>query len=78
MSIMNKVALVIGVGDATGGAIGFATGSRKEKEVIALLDQIEACVGPIEVLVHGAGTRPARGPRTGPQALGREILEATR
>ena len=88
---MNKVALVIGAGDATGGAIarrfaregytacvtrrsmdklqplldqihaaggkaqGFGTDARKEEEVIALVEQIEACVGPIEVLVFNIG-----------------------
>jgi NAD(P)-dependent dehydrogenase (short-subunit alcohol dehydrogenase family) len=85
------VALVIGAGDATGGAIarrfaregyaacvtrrhldklqplieqikaaggqahGFASDARKEEEVIALVDQIESSVGPIEVLVFNIG-----------------------
>jgi NAD(P)-dependent dehydrogenase (short-subunit alcohol dehydrogenase family) len=88
---MNKVALVIGAGDATGGAIarrfarggytacvtrrsldklqplleqirsgggraeGFASDARKEEEVIALVEQVEATVGPIEVLVFNIG-----------------------
>lgn len=88
---MNKVALVIGAGDATGGAIarrfareGFSvcvtrrsleklqslvdsiTGSggiahafesdaRKEEEVVALVEKIEATLGPIEVLVFNIG-----------------------
>lgn len=88
---MNKVALVIGAGDATGGAIarrfaregytacvtrrsldklqplleqiraeggtahGFASDARKEEEVIALIEQIESSVGPIEVLVFNIG-----------------------
>jgi len=85
------VALVIGAGDATGGAIarrfareglvacvtrrsadklaplvdeiraaggaarGFASDARKEEEVIALVEQIEREVGPIEVLVFNIG-----------------------
>jgi len=85
------VALVIGAGDATGGAIarrfaregyvacvtrrhldklqplvdeivaaggeahGFASDARKEEEVIALVDQIESAIGPIEVLVFNIG-----------------------
>jgi NAD(P)-dependent dehydrogenase (short-subunit alcohol dehydrogenase family) len=88
---MNQVALVIGAGDATGGAIarrfaregytacvtrrsldklqplleqiraaggraeGFASDARKEEEVIALVEQIESTVGPIEVLVFNIG-----------------------
>ncbi len=88
---MNKVALVIGAGDATGGAIarrfarggytacatrrsldklqplleqirtdggtayGFASDARKEEEVVALVEQIEATIGPIEVLVFNIG-----------------------
>jgi NAD(P)-dependent dehydrogenase (short-subunit alcohol dehydrogenase family) len=88
---MNKVALVIGAGDATGGAIarrfaregytacvtrrsldklqplleqiraaggtaqGFASDARQEEEVVALVEQIEASVGPIEVLVFNIG-----------------------
>jgi NAD(P)-dependent dehydrogenase (short-subunit alcohol dehydrogenase family) len=88
---MQKVALVIGAGDATGGAIarrfaregfatcavrrsadklqplldeiraaggvahGFGTDARKEEEVVALVEQIEAQVGPIEVLVFNIG-----------------------
>lgn len=88
---MNKVALVIGAGDATGGAIarrfaregytacvtrrsldklqpllaqirtdggtahGFASDARKEEEVVALIEQIETTVGPIEVLVFNIG-----------------------
>ncbi len=86
-----KVALVIGAGDSTGGAIarrfaregytacvtrrqaeklepllesiradggtalGFGSDARKEEEVIALIDKIEAEVGPIEVLVFNIG-----------------------
>ena len=85
------VALVIGAGDATGGAIakrfgaggltacmtrrdaaklqplidaivaaggtahGFASDARKEEEVIALVERIEAEIGPIEVLVFNIG-----------------------
>ena len=88
---MKGVALVIGAGDATGGAIarrfaregfiacvtrrsldklqpllaqieadggsahGFASDARKEDEVIALIEQIESSVGPIEVLVFNIG-----------------------
>ena len=88
---MNKVALVIGAGDATGGAIarrfaregyvacvtrrsldklqplvdriradggqahGFASDARKEDEVVALVEQIESTVGPIEVMVFNIG-----------------------
>ena len=88
---MNKVALVIGAGDATGGAVsrcfakagytacvtrrsldklqpllaqikaeggvshGFASDARKEDEVVALVEQIESTLGPIEVLVFNIG-----------------------
>ncbi|MDD5333357.1 MAG: SDR family oxidoreductase [Rhodoferax sp.] len=88
---MNKVALIVGAGDATGGAIarrfaregftvcvtrrqldklqpllesitaaggaalGFASDARKEEEVVALVEQIESTVGPIEVLVFNIG-----------------------
>jgi NAD(P)-dependent dehydrogenase (short-subunit alcohol dehydrogenase family) len=88
---MNKVALVIGAGDATGGAVarrfaregftacvtrrsldklqplldqikadgntahGFASDARKEEDVMALVDQIESTLGPIEVLVFNIG-----------------------
>jgi NAD(P)-dependent dehydrogenase (short-subunit alcohol dehydrogenase family) len=88
---MNRVALVIGAGDATGGAIarrfaregfaacvtrrsldklqplldrisadggvahGFASDARKEEEVVALIEQIESTIGPIEVLVFNIG-----------------------
>ncbi|MDP2817288.1 MAG: SDR family oxidoreductase [Polaromonas sp.] len=83
--------MVIGAGDATGGAIarrfaregytacvtrrsldklqplleqiraeggqghGFASDARKEEDVIALIEQIESTVGPIEVLVFNIG-----------------------
>ncbi|TFZ03872.1 SDR family oxidoreductase [Ramlibacter humi] len=86
-----KVALVIGAGDATGGAIarrfaregftacvvrrsadklqplvdaitaaggkarGFGVDARKEEEVVALVEQVEAEVGPIDVLVFNIG-----------------------
>ena len=92
---MNKVALIIGAGDATGGAIarrfaregytacvtrrsldklqplleqiraaggkaeGFASDARKEEEVVALIEQIESTVGPIEVLVFNIGANVA-------------------
>ena len=88
---MKKVALIIGAGDATGGAIarrfaregyvacvtrrsldklqplldqirteggaahGFASDARKEEEVMALVEQIESTLGPIEVLVFNIG-----------------------
>jgi NAD(P)-dependent dehydrogenase (short-subunit alcohol dehydrogenase family) len=87
----NNVALIIGAGDATGGAIakrfaaggltacmtrrdaaklepliqgivaaggtahGFGSDARKEEEVIALVEQIERDIGPIEVLVFNIG-----------------------
>ena len=86
-----QAALVIGAGDATGGAIakrfaregmiacvvrrsadklqplveqiqagggqavGFGTDARKEEEVIALVDQIERDIAPIEVMVFNIG-----------------------
>ena len=85
------VALIIGAGDATGGAIakrfarggltvcatrrsldklqplldairaeggtahGFPSDARKEEEVVALFEQIESTIGPIEVLVFNIG-----------------------
>ena len=91
MASHNPVALVIGAGDATGGAIarrfakggytacvtrrsldklqplveqiraeggqaqGFASDARQEEEVVALIEQIESTVGPIEVLVFNIG-----------------------
>lgn len=87
----DKVALVVGAGDATGGTIakrfaaggytacvtrreaeklepllqsirnagghahGFGSDARKEEEVIALVEQIEREIGPIEVLVFNIG-----------------------
>jgi NAD(P)-dependent dehydrogenase (short-subunit alcohol dehydrogenase family) len=91
MATAPKVALIIGAGDATGGAIarrfaregytacvtrrsldklqpllaqiaadggkarGFASDARREEEVVALVEQIESEVGPIEVLVFNIG-----------------------
>ncbi len=91
MSAASPVALVIGAGDATGGAIarrfaragfyacvtrrsadklaplvarieaeggracGFASDARQEEEVIALVDEIERNIGPIEVFVFNIG-----------------------
>ena len=88
---MDKVALVVGAGDATGGAIarrfaregyfacvtrrsadklqdlvaaieaeggrarGFGTDARREEEVVALVEEIEATIGPIEVLAFNIG-----------------------
>lgn len=85
------VALIVGAGDATGGAIarrfarggltvcavrrdadklqplleqikadggtahGFGSDARKEEQVVALVEQIEATIGPIEVLVFNIG-----------------------
>jgi len=90
-TLRKGVALVIGAGDATGGAIakrfarggliacatrrssdklqplieeiiaeggqahGFASDARKEEEVIALVEQIERDIGPIEVMVFNIG-----------------------
>ena len=86
-----RVALIIGAGDATGGAIakrfaagghvacitrrdadklapliasiteaggrahGFGSDARKEEEVIALVEQIERDIGPIDVMVFNIG-----------------------
>jgi NAD(P)-dependent dehydrogenase (short-subunit alcohol dehydrogenase family) len=91
MKIMKPCALIIGAGDATGGAIArrfaregyptcvtrrsldklqplvaqieaeggsahaFASDARKEEEVVALVEKIEAEVGAIEVLVFNIG-----------------------
>jgi NAD(P)-dependent dehydrogenase (short-subunit alcohol dehydrogenase family) len=88
---MNPVALVVGAGDATGGAIArrfaregytvcvtrrdvaslaplvaqieadggrvvpFGSDARREDDVIALVEQIESSIGPIEVLVFNIG-----------------------
>jgi NAD(P)-dependent dehydrogenase (short-subunit alcohol dehydrogenase family) len=88
---MAPVALIVGAGDATGGAIarrfarggytvcatrrsldklqpliaaieaeggkahGFASDARKEEEVVALVEQIDTTIGPIEVLVFNIG-----------------------
>jgi NAD(P)-dependent dehydrogenase (short-subunit alcohol dehydrogenase family) len=40
---------------AGGEAHGFASDARKEEEVIALVEQIESTIGPIEVLVFNIG-----------------------
>ena len=91
MASTQPVALVVGAGDATGGAIarrfarggytvcatrrridqlqplldriraeggtahGFGSDARQEDQVIALVDQIETTIGPIEVLVFNIG-----------------------
>jgi NAD(P)-dependent dehydrogenase (short-subunit alcohol dehydrogenase family) len=91
MTMPSPVALIVGAGDATGGAIarrfarggytvcatrrsldklqplidrikadggqahGFASDARKEEEVVALVEQIESTLGPIEVLVFNIG-----------------------
>lgn len=91
MTKNKKVVLVVGAGDATGGAIakrfaregyvacvtrrsadklqplvdsirsaggeahGFACDARKEEEVVALIEQIETQVGPIEAFVFNIG-----------------------
>ncbi len=89
--LLSPVALIVGAGDSTGGAIarrfakegyaacvtrrnfdalrplleqismtggrahGFASDARKEEEVVALIEQIETTIGPIEVLVFNIG-----------------------
>ena len=52
-----KAILVIGAGDATGGAIArrFARDARKEDDMVALVQRIEAEVAPIEVAVFNPG-----------------------
>ena len=91
MTPMKKAALIVGAGDATGGAIArafaregyaacvtrrsadklqplvaqiqaeggeahaFGSDARKEEEVVALVEQIESTVGPIEVMVFNIG-----------------------
>jgi NAD(P)-dependent dehydrogenase (short-subunit alcohol dehydrogenase family) len=88
---MQKTALIVGAGDATGGAIArrfaregyvacvvrrsldklqtlvaqieaeggvaraFGCDARKEEEVVALVEEIEATIGPIEVMVFNIG-----------------------
>ena len=47
--------LVAEIVAAGGEAHGFASDARKEEEVIALVDQIESTIGPIEVLVFNIG-----------------------
>jgi len=47
--------LVKSIEDAGGRAYGFGSDARKEDEVIALINQIERDVGPIEVLVFNIG-----------------------
>jgi NAD(P)-dependent dehydrogenase (short-subunit alcohol dehydrogenase family) len=95
MTMPAPVALVIGAGDATGGAIarrfakggytvcatrrsldklqplidriraeggeahGFSSDARKEEEVVALVEQVESTIGPIEVLVFNIGANVA-------------------
>ena len=95
--MLSPVALVIGAGDATGGAIarrfarggyavcatrrsldklqplleriraeggqarGFGSDARKEDEVVALVEQIESTIGPIEVLVFNIGANAPSG-----------------
>ncbi len=94
---MPKVALVVGAGDATGGAIarrfareglvacvtrrsvdklqpllaqirdaggqahGFASDARKEEDVVALVEHIEATIGVIDVLVFNIGANAPSG-----------------
>lgn len=91
MAAAPPVALVVGAGDATGGAVarrfarggytvcatrrhadklqplleriradggvahGFGSDARKEEDVVALVEQIEAGIGPIEVFVFNIG-----------------------
>jgi NAD(P)-dependent dehydrogenase (short-subunit alcohol dehydrogenase family) len=47
--------LVRSIEDAGGRAYGFGSDARKEDQVIALIDQIERDIGPIEVLVFNIG-----------------------
>ena len=47
--------LIQGIRDAGGQARGFGSDARREEEVIALVEQIEREVGPIEVLVFNIG-----------------------
>jgi NAD(P)-dependent dehydrogenase (short-subunit alcohol dehydrogenase family) len=47
--------LIQSIAEAGGRAIGFGSDARKEEEVIALVEQIERDVGPIEVLVFNIG-----------------------
>jgi len=47
--------LVDGIRAAGGQAHGFASDARKEDEVVALVEQIETTIGPIEVLVFNIG-----------------------
>ncbi len=89
--MVNKVCLVIGAGDATGGAVArrfaqggytacvtrrsldklqplvaqieadggraraFASDARREEDVCALVEEVEATIGPIEVMVFNIG-----------------------
>src|SRR3977135_2988731 len=47
--------LIQSITDAGGSAHGFGSDARKEDEVIALVEQIERDIGPIEVLVFTIG-----------------------
>ena len=49
------VSLVQGIQDAGGQAHGFGSDARKEEEVVALVEQIERDIGPIDVLVFNIG-----------------------
>ncbi|MEN9867124.1 MAG: hypothetical protein RL748_2714 [Pseudomonadota bacterium] len=52
----DKLATLVAEIEAAGGqARGFASDARKEEEVIALVEQIEREIGPIEVLVFNIG-----------------------
>ena len=49
------VPLVEGIAAAGGRAHGFGSDARKEEEVVALVEQIERDIGPIEVMVFNIG-----------------------
>ena len=49
------VPLVRSIADAGGRAHGFGSDARKEEEVVALVEQIERDIGPIEVMVFNIG-----------------------
>src|SRR5665213_4352909 len=106
-----KVALVIGAGDATGGAIagrfaregyidcvtrrhadkleplvrqieaeggtarGFGSDAREEAAMIALIDEIERDIGPIEVAVHNIGANVRFGIRETTARVYRKVWE---
>ena len=55
--------------DAEGGAAhAFASDARKEEEVVALVEQIESTIGPIEVMVFNIGANVPESILTRPRA----------